>query len=289
MSDVTTVFSVCTIRDIDVWSWASRGIVEYIKASNYVVLVPDPEVEEFVRRSPDVFQVLPESRYLAPIEPFLKPFIVHAGSGVRRGWYLQQFLKLSYLESIANQELIVIWDADTVPLQPLRFTGSMGEVVYFAGKESHAPYFDAITRLLGMQKIVDFSFIAQCFALRGSWAREFFYYIETHQVSGWVDATLKSIDWQEPSGFSEYETLGTFISHRYPNDWRRVTIPWQRYGRGLVGNPSNLHTPFARRQLQEFAFASFENWDRPFGAQPRLLRWWLRCFYALKQVMLRSH
>ncbi len=272
---ITTVFSVCEIRDIDVWSVASKHVRRFIDAQNYVVIVPDREVGQFRLRTDSSFQVLPESACVGRYEEKIRQ-IAAAGASKRFGWYLQQIIKISYLETAGEDEVFLIWDADTIPLKPLKFVDDDGALRFYHGDEFHRPYFLSISRLLGMEKKVNYSFIAQCFPIRGSWAKEFFAYIETRHRSTWIDALINSVDFQEACGFSEYETIGTYLSYVHSAEIRLAAGSWERYGRSLTGDVRYLDWWPFKRQLKRKDFVSYERWDKPFEAFPGLIRRILR-------------
>lgn len=274
---IDTVFSVCASRDIDVWAIASRYIRRYIDARSYVVIVPDREVDLFKARTGDSFQVLPESECVGIYDQQLREIAKLAGKE-RFGWYLQQVIKISFLSNAGDDEVFLIWDADTVPLRSLDFVAEDGALRYYRSEEFHRPYFTSINRLLGLEKKVDYSFIAQCFAIRGRWAKEFFAYIEDRSGCHWVDALVSSVDFREACGFSEYETLGTFLSHFHASEIRIAPGKWERNGRSLTGEARYLGWPVFRRYLKSVDFVSYERWDMPFEAFPGLIRRLLRLF-----------
>ena len=147
--------------------------------------------------------------------------------------------------------------------KPLTFINDKRQLVYYAGTEHNEAYFDLTDKLLGLRKTVDFSFIAQCFPIKGAWAKEFFECVETRHGKSWVDVLLDLIDFNNYSGFSEYETLGTFITYQHPNEFTVTQNPWLRGGNGIIGTQKNMDRfPFSLL-LKPYDFVSFENWDRP--------------------------
>ena len=158
--------------------------------------------------------------------------------------------------------MILIWDSDTIPLKPLSFIDNSGKLLHYTGKEHHTPYFDLIFKLLGMKKIVNYSFVAQCFAIRGSWAHEFFDFVESRHQKPWMEAIISQIDFEQISGFSEYETLGTYLAHTRAGEIRNVSGKWHRLGNSLLGNAANLDAKQVMKLSSKFDFMAFESWDR---------------------------
>ncbi|HON58913.1 MAG TPA: DUF6492 family protein [Smithella sp.] len=79
----------------------------------------------------------------------------------RAGWYFQQFLKMSACNLPDLADHYLIWDSDTVLLQPLTFFGHDGIVLINPKTEHHSPYFTTMQKLLGIGKQVSFSFISE--------------------------------------------------------------------------------------------------------------------------------
>jgi FkbM family methyltransferase len=205
------VVSVAELGCIESWKLTGPQLIALVPASEYWLIVPDSQVKQFVDNSPVQVTVFPESIFT---QDFSEKFSRCEGAALpaRRGWYLQQLIKLSALKKAAHFDRIVIWDADTVPLQDLSFFDFQGNCRYYLGSEYHLPYFENIDRLLGLDKAHPNSFIAQNFPITGDQIRAFFSYVEKRHQSEWWNAVINSIDFDELSGFSEYETLGTFVS-----------------------------------------------------------------------------
>lgn len=85
----------------------------------------------------------------------------HFTKGMRAGWYFQQFLKMGFALSSYAKDYYLVWDADTLPTSPLRFFDEEGRALLTQKTEYHCPYFDTMQRLIGLDKSVDFSFIAE--------------------------------------------------------------------------------------------------------------------------------
>jgi FkbM family methyltransferase len=262
-STITMLVSVCCQKDINTWKKASVYVLKYIDALNYRLIVPDKEVELFQQITPKEFDVIGESIYLGRKNlNWLRSFFPE-NNKKRAGWYLQQLIKIAAAASSENDnDIILIWDADTLPLKKLSFISQDNKLVYYTGNEHHVPYFQNIKRLLGLSKIVQFSFIAQCFPVKCSWVKEYISEIERLHNLDWMTAIVNSLDFnEENSGFSEYESIGTFLTHTHQNEIEFCKNSWQRFGSSLIGlnNMSEYNVNYFSRY---YDFMSFESWDK---------------------------
>lgn len=255
------VISVCSAKDLSVWKVTASHLTNFINAAEFVVIVPETDLEQFQAATPLPIKVINEKIYTDQIHKLLKPKFNEQNKG-RYGWYLQQLIKLIALSEAKSDETYLIWDADSVPLKPLVFHSS-NKLGYYKATEHHLPYFETISRLLGLRKIVSHSFIAQCFPARGAWVREFILFIESRKNLSWLEAIVEATDFREGSGFSEYETLGTFFSHKYANEIYFMDRKWQRLGNSLIGGIEKLDQPLSKLLLHQFDYAAFEVWDNP--------------------------
>jgi hypothetical protein len=258
---IDKVVSVCCKKDSETWLIAHKKILEHVSASKYLLIVPDQDVHFFKLITTKPYQVISESIYLGVFqEELLKKLPKQQRH--QYGWYLQQFIKLAVIEKSPPNEVILVWDADTIPIQKLEFINEHRKLIYYIGNEHHQPYFDCISRLADQKKIVDFSFISQCFPMRAEWMHEFCNYIESKHEVSWMKAILNSIDFNEGNGFSEYETLGTFLTHKYLDQMIISKRQWHRLGNSLIGHPAFINRYISKNKALKFDYMSFEAWDR---------------------------
>lgn len=274
---IDEVISVCCLKDIEAWSVTSRFILKNISSRRYKVIVPDHEISSFLKFSPPAFEVIGESKYTNQFrEKLLKRLPENKKD--QFGWYLQQFIKLLAIKDNDPNAIALIWDADTAPIQPIELISADGKIQYYKGTEHHDPYFETIRKLLDLQKIVNFSFIAQCFPLKVMWLNELCAEIENKSKMPWIDTVLNQINFNEGNAFSEYETLGTFISHRYPNEIIYIDRPWWRLGNSLINHVAFLSDKRAKELSTTYDFISFEKWER---AKPYLLKVTIPYFFKI--------
>jgi SAM-dependent methyltransferase len=264
---INKVVSVCCIKDLKTWKVTSRNVMQYIDALEYFVIVPDAEVEEFVRASPDKYKVVPESSIIGEYNLNYIKSKMPNNISFRAGWYLQQFIKIEFFRNL-NNENCLIWDADTVPIKQIQFIDSNNKFLFYKGVDRpkfHQPYFDLIKELLGMERIYEESFISQCFPLNSSWIKDFCETLEARSnEKNWIDAVMNNVDHSRGiSGFSEYESLGVFISNKYNNFFAfKKDGYFTRNGTALVGFPDDLYKNDWSYLCDHYDFIGFEEYEK---------------------------
>ena len=161
------------------------------------------------------------------------------------GWYLQQFLKMGFATSEYAKVQYLIWDADTFPLKPLLFYEN-GKFFVTAKTEYHVPYFKTIHKLLNLDKIADYSFIAEHMIIDVNVMKEMITALMESDVQGdtWWEKIINALDTNDVTeksmfAFSEFETYGTYLLKNYPDLLLRRTLKTFReagkiYGRGVT-------------------------------------------------------
>ena len=260
------IISVCCAKDIATWRETAQRLPQCIDALKYEIIVPDSEVSLFKRESPPIFSVVPESTYLGERDLTWLQESMPLALRQRAGWYLQQFIKIEACRSAGLDVNCLIWDADTVPLKKLYFEDDEHRLLYYKGNHRpliHAPYFDLIHAVLGLQRLVDESFISQCFPLRSVWVDNMCQAIELrHSSDSWMDVIVAHIDHNRGgSGFSEYEMLGTFFMHNYRDQMVFHDRQFMRHGSSLVGEPTQLSEAKWGRLAEVFDYIAFEVYE----------------------------
>jgi hypothetical protein len=260
---INALCSVCSSQDLETWQIASISILKYLESNSYTLIVPKEDVFTFKRKTPSEIIVLPEEDFVGDLALQLRHRI--GGLNTRAGWYLQQFIKLSFLyKERFNKGLSLIWDADTVPLKKIKFIEN-NKVTFYTANEFHEPYFENIYNLLQLRKKIIPSFVSQCMACPNLWTLDFFNYLEHNYEKEWIEVILESINFKEKSSFSEYETLGTYFYSKFSEQMLfKSHVNWTRNGNGLIGHPNNLKfVSWAFRA--KYDFIAFEKWDKSFS------------------------
>lgn len=194
----------------------------------------------------------------------VRSLLAARGAGpARAGWYFQQFLKLCYsLNPMAGSHYLV-WDADTIPLRPMEFFTHDGRTFFETSSEFNPAYFATMQRLIGIGKTEPYSFISEHMMIESDKAAQLLKEIcGTTEVScGQVaERIVAAIDARSlsGSGFSEFETYGTYITSRYPGSVAVRALPSQRQGTMIFGRQPKLENLFALSR--RYWWTSFEAW-----------------------------
>ena len=274
------VISICSKSHADVWKLTSNFLPQFVKANSYQVFVPEVEVDFFKSITSERIEVRAQEELSAKFVGLLNEKFENSLNPKRFGWYLQQFLKIEALRQCPT-EYVAIWDADCVPVKEIELMNNQNQPVYVdSSREFHSDYFDNIERLLGMKRIQPLSFVIPGFPMKKSWIDEFIDFVEERHQTKWYQAIMNSTNFELPSGFSETETLGTWIANTYPEEWSTRPGTWERYGQSRFGFARRM-TPSRLLEIgDEFnlEIITFENWDT---------RGYRRIIRALKKIKIR--
>ena len=260
----TKLISMCTLKHADVWKLTSSLLPRFVIADEYVVFVPEEEIEDFVKITSPNISIASQSTLGLAYKKKLYEKVAFANNGWRYGWYLQQFYKI---EAMINSETsnVIIWDADCVPVSEIKTFDSVGNPMFMAAaNEINSSYFLVIDKLLGLQRIQNMSFVIPGFPFIRKWMDQF---VEDIQLNNpgkpWHSAIIEHIDFTEMSGFSETETLGTWMVNKYKDSWSSFSGSWERRGQKHFGYAKN-YTPEKIIKIgrkKNLDIISFENWD----------------------------
>lgn len=195
---------------------------------------------------------------------YVSALLVARGANPQRsGWYFQQFLKLCYSLNPAASDYYLVWDADTIPLRPMKFFSEKGSIFFEKSKEYNPYYFQTLQKLIGKGKIYDHSFISEHMLLERSTVQELLKLICSPSVTSPREVARRIIaavddEVLSMSGFSEFETYGTFASSTYPDRYELRSLRSLRHGAMLFGRQPTVENLFALSH--RYWWASFEAW-----------------------------
>jgi hypothetical protein len=191
------------------------------------------------------------------------------------GWYFQQLLKFAFSFRRQEDDYYLIWDADTIPLRPLRFFDSSGRMLFTTATEQNPAYFDNYRHLLREEPHREFSFISQHMIVQKSILRELLSIIESNFPGddSWAWKIMRNLKGTSTNLFSEYETFGHFVKNHYPSRAAYRELSWLR-----EGAYQSFRAPSQRdleRLGREYDFVAFESSHMAPRRFVRLVRAWL--------------
>ena len=204
--------------------------------------------------------------YLVPKENLIKLFIYKGINETDRvGWYEQQFLKMSY-SRICKNDYYLLWDADTIPIKKINMFDN-GYPIFDIKREYHEPYFNTIKLLLPNLRFSKFSYISEHMIIKTEFMKNLLEQIEKNtniKGTNFWDKILMSIDKKDiiQSGFSEFETYGSFVDTYFPNYYKHREWSSKREIGKFFGKIDNLCQNDFDWLSKDFNSISFEKWDR---------------------------
>lgn len=132
----------------------------------------------------------------------------------RSGWIFQQLLKLSG-EKITEKENYLVLDSDTVLTAPNSFIND-NRFVFYQNKEWHQPYFESFKKIFGYHTKNKLSFTSHMMIFNKKLLREMKKEMEIRWNKSWDQVYLMTIDNQEASCVSDYDTYANWVLYHYP-------------------------------------------------------------------------
>lgn len=179
----------------------------------------------------------------------------------RTGWYFQQFLKMAYC-MYTEDENYLVWDADTVPTHKVEMQTISGKNFFDVKTEYHRPYFDTLEKLFpDLKKNNNYSYISEHMIFKTQVMREIIERIEKNQdivgKSFW-EKILSAVSEQElaGSGFSEFETYGTYVQYYHPESYE--IREWKSLREGTIFYGKELNRQQLSYLSRKYDAVSFE-------------------------------
>lgn len=178
-------------------------------------------------------------------EDYLIPFSVRSSLREkfekRYGWILQQLIKVKYASESQSMAILVI-DADTVLLQPLRGIDTEGRQHLSYAPEKHASYIEFLKYIKVPTKRPYFSTVTHHMIIQPTIMRELLVEIGTESLNKLAEKILEfSGDTDESPVSIDYEMYGQFLRLKYPEK-----IEYHRFC-----NLSVHRTPEVFQQVEE--------------------------------------
>ena len=232
------------------------ALEKHASPSGIYVVVPGDQLDAFRAVLGGRVILVPEEDVL-PEWPLARVKSMLPKQPGRAGWYLQQFLKLGF-GKYAGVARYVIWDADTVMLQPPVLERG-ARVVMNTAKEYHQPYFDTFRRLFGFAPSLRRSMISQYMLIDSAICLQMEQEICARgQDADWIDVLLRGLPGTSISEFSEYETYANYLAHINQDGIELQTSKWFRYGSEIFPDHESVSLEQIEKWFAGYGYVAFE-------------------------------
>lgn len=242
-------------KDVDTALKTIPYIKKFIKPEMITIISGETVRAVVVDEFEDSVRFIDENTMIEGLDfETIRAYLLEYNAEKRTGWYFQQFLKMGYAY-IAENEYYLSWDADTVPIRDINMFCD-DKPIFALKQEYNQPYFDTIKNLLGLDKQISESFIAEHMMFNKNYMRKLI--DEISNVDGkWFIDILKAVPAEalSKSGFSEFETYGTYMTARYPGEYTLKNIKAVRRGKQVFGSiPSDEVLAWLSKDFSSISF-----------------------------------
>lgn len=137
----------------------------------------------------------------------------------RVGWFYQQMLKLN-MNQICESGRFITVDADTVFINPVRY--ELNNQIIFDISDGYRRDFDYLLDiLLPAERRSPFSFMCHIMIMENECLQQLQQHIERVTGHEWRQGIMKSIDYERPEYYSEFELYANFVLNRWPQRYTR--------------------------------------------------------------------
>lgn len=240
---------------------------KYIFGINNLVFIGNEEVGKLINEYHSIFEKAKfiNEKSLIDVDRIKKLIEKRNQKAIKRsGWYIQQFLKMQYCK-LCKDKYYLIWDCDTIPIKTVSMFNNDRKPYFDVKEEYHKPYFITMEKLLPeLGKKFNYSFISEHMLIRTKIMKNLINRIENNiNIYGdkWYEKIINSINTDDlpNSGFSEFETYGTFANVHY-NDSYKIRKWKSLRGGKYYYNPKFFSFEDGQNISDKFDAISFENW-----------------------------
>ncbi len=176
----------------------------------FVVAPPHEEIVQYC--SKNNLQFVDEKTVLGYGKDAIKYFVNNTN---RNGWIFQQLLKLSG-ENIVEMDNYFILDSDTIIANNFSLIEN-DKFIFYQNEEWHSAYFKAFYKIFGYKTINKLSFTSHMMIFNKNMLRLMKKEMEAKKGKSWDEVYLSTIDPNEASCISDYDTYANWVLCNFPN------------------------------------------------------------------------
>lgn len=145
----------------------------------------------------------------------------------RPNWIYQQLLKM--FQTVTNNDNYLVIDSDCLILKPLNFFNQDRQVFYFTRDQFHAPYFNFMSNVLGIEKQNNRSFISEIMMMNKNIINLILEYSNCKNVCDFLDLVYKHTN--DNSYISEFELYGSFFYKNFNSNFEEKLLNYKMLGK----------------------------------------------------------
>ena len=181
------------------------------------------------------------------------------------GHYFEQFLKMGFAITPYCKDYYLSWDSDTIPLSNIEFFRE-GHPLFAKKKEYRERYFEVMKEVLGIERQMDASFIAEHMMFKSSIMREIIEVMSKRSKDGnWWKSMVDCTDdtKTDENIISEFEMYGSYCMINYPDFYGFHELKSLRHAGYIRGR--HINQRLLRMLAYDLDIATFEIYDSPFA------------------------
>ena len=181
------------------------------------------------------------------------------------GHYFEQFLKMGFSLTSYCKDYYLSWDSDTLPLNNIDFFRD-GHPLFAKKKERRERYFEVMRQVLGIDRQIDESFIAEHMMFKASIMREMIDVMVSLTKDGnWWKAIVECTDETKTDEniMSEFEMYGSYCMVNYPGMYQFHDLKGLRHAGVIRGR--HINKRLLRMLAYDIDIATFEKYDSPYS------------------------
>lgn len=233
---------LCTLKEIETIKNYYNVLVNYLEPKE-IAIIANQSVRQFIEKTSMSVSFIDENKVYPgmTLESVRNCICAKMGKDAvaanRAGWYFQQFLKMAYAY-ICEEENYLVWDADTIPTHRINMISHNGKKIFDIKTEYNRAYFRTAARLFPeLHKKNKFSYISEHMIVDKCIMKEMLEKMESNDdLAGdkFWEKIISAIDKEDikGSGFSEFETYGTYVEKYYPSTY--VIRRWRSLREGTI-------------------------------------------------------
>jgi hypothetical protein len=198
--------------------------INFIDGIKNIILIGNEEINKLIKEKKSSLSfpiIFINEKLLIDVNKIKQLIKIKNKYAVRRsGWYIQQFLKMIYCK-LCHNKFYLIWDSDTIPIKKVKMFNNVGKPIFDVKTEYHKPYFITLKKIFPeLGKKYNYSFISEHMIINAKLMKNMIKRIAFNKNligNTWYEKIINCIDIKDlpKSGFSEFETYGTFVNEYY--------------------------------------------------------------------------